>query len=68
MKKSKNNDIENDDSINKKLDAIIEHSKAENEALRKILLGLEKKETTKTARIKTAKNKYKQHDNKSKLH
>jgi hypothetical protein len=55
MRKSKNNDIENDDSIKKKLDAIIEHSKLENGALRKILLGLEKKENTQSAKNKNSK-------------
>lgn len=42
MKKTKTNEAENAEALKKKLDAIIEHSKAENEALRKILTGLEK--------------------------
>lgn len=42
MKKSKNRETADAETINKKLEAIIEKSKVENEALRKILRGLEK--------------------------
>ncbi len=42
MKKSNKNEIDNAEALKKKLEAIIEHSKAENEALKKILSGLEK--------------------------
>ena len=42
MKKSDKNKSDNAEDLKKKLEAIIEHSRAENEALRKILRGLEK--------------------------
>ena len=44
MKKSekKKQEIDNTEALKKKLEAIIEHSRAENEALKKILTGLEK--------------------------
>jgi hypothetical protein len=42
MDKSKKNEPYNAEALKKKLEAIIAHSKAENEALRKILSGLEK--------------------------
>ncbi len=42
MSKSKKNESDNAEAIRKKLEAIIEHSRAENEALKKILTGLEK--------------------------
>lgn len=42
MKKSDINEKDNAEALKKKLEAIIEHSRAENEALKKILKGLEK--------------------------
>lgn len=42
MKKSKKHEADDAETLNKKLEAIIEHSRAENEALRKILNGIEK--------------------------
>ena len=44
MKKSEKEkqEIDNTEALKKKLEAIIEHSRAENEALKKILTGLEK--------------------------
>lgn len=42
MKKLKDNKTENAKALTKELEEIIEHSKSENEALRKILDGLEK--------------------------
>lgn len=42
MSKLKKDESDNAEALKKKLEAIIEHSKAENEALRKILSGLEK--------------------------
>ncbi len=42
MKKSDKRKPDKAEELNKKLEAIIEHSKAENEALRKILKGLER--------------------------
>lgn len=42
MGNSKKSESDNAEALKKKLEAIIEHSKAENEALRKILSGLEK--------------------------
>jgi hypothetical protein len=42
MKKSDINKNDNAEFLKKKLEAIIEHSRAENEALKKILKGLEK--------------------------
>lgn len=41
MKKTKIDKIENAKTLTKELEEIIEHSKSENEALRKILKGLE---------------------------
>ena len=60
MKKSENNGVDNAEDLKKKLEAIIEHSRAENEALRKILRGLEKNNDTikiKKDSIKTNKKK-----------
>lgn len=42
MKKSDTNEKDNAETLKEKLEAIIEHSRAENEALKKILKGLEK--------------------------
>ena len=42
MKKLKKNKTENAKALTKELEEIIEHSKSENEALRKILQGIEK--------------------------
>ena len=42
MKTDKSNDKSFEESSEKKLDSIIKKRKAENEALRKILVGLEK--------------------------
>ena len=41
MKKENNNDEKIKDALNKKLDEIIEQSKAENDAFKKLLVGLE---------------------------
>ena len=60
MKKTNNDKEDNTKELNEKLEAIIEHSKAENEALRKILRGLEKNKDTikiKKDSIKTNKKK-----------
>ena len=40
-KRTKKGESEKTDDLNKKLDKIIEHSRTENEALKKILKGLE---------------------------
>jgi hypothetical protein len=42
MKKGNKNETENAEALKKKLEKIIEQSKSENEALKKILSGLEK--------------------------
>jgi len=42
MKKDKTNEGDKANEINKKLEDIIEQSRSENEALKKILTGLEK--------------------------
>lgn len=42
MKNSNKKETDNAEALRKKLEFIIEHSQAENEALRKILRGLEK--------------------------
>lgn len=57
MDETKNNEIDNADALKKKLEAIIEHSKAENEALRKILSGLEKNKDTIKDKKNTIKSK-----------
>jgi len=46
VKKLKNNSSENAKALTKELKEIIEHSRSENEALRKILIGLEKNKAT----------------------
>lgn len=59
MKNSKKDEIDNAEALKKKLEAIIEHSKAENEALRKILSGLEKNKDIINNKKQTIKSKSK---------
>lgn len=59
MNKSKKNESDNAEALKKKLEAIIEHSKAENEALRKILSGLEKNKNIINDKKNTIKSKNK---------
>lgn len=59
MKTDKSNDKSFEESSEKKLDKIIKKRKAENEALRKILIGLEKlsEKTENDKKIVTKKKK-----------
>ena len=59
MKTDKSNDKSFEESSEKKLDSIIKKRKAENEALRKILVGLEKlsEKTEDDKKIVTKKKK-----------